>query len=202
MYFRIGRHHQKHPTQRTIQTSDITTIVAFALNTCIFRACNNTYKQIRGAGIGSQLSPALCNVAITLIEHSWHQIHNNLLQHTSTLRTIATSTTASLSTTNFSFTTRLSKPSSTTISLATLWNSNRWRIFISSVSTLTSHNAPSPTCNLPNPGKSGIPPPPGASAWLYQASNHSEWWKGLPVAWTSTVKVCVDCCCCQWWTRE
>ena len=78
----IGRHHRKHPTQRTIQTSDITTIVAFALNTCIFRACNNTYKQIRGAGIGSQLSPALCNVAITLIEHSWHQIHNNLLQHT------------------------------------------------------------------------------------------------------------------------
>ena len=78
----IGRHHRKHPTQRTIQTSDITTIVAFTLNTCIFRACNNTYKQIRGAGIGSQLSPALCNVAITLIEHSWHQIHNNLLQHT------------------------------------------------------------------------------------------------------------------------
>ena len=78
----IGRHHQKHPTQRTIQTSDITTIVAYALDTCIFRACNNTYKQNRGAGIGSQLSPALCNVAITLIEHSWHQIHNNLLQHT------------------------------------------------------------------------------------------------------------------------
>ena len=78
----IGRHHRKHPTQRTIQTSDIATIVAFALDTCIFRACNNTYKQIRGAGIGSQLSPALCNVAITLIEHSWHQIHNNLLQHT------------------------------------------------------------------------------------------------------------------------
>ena len=78
----IGRHHHKHPTQRTIQTSDITTIVAYALDTCIFRACNNTYKQILGAGIGSQLSPALCNVAITLIEHSWHQIHNNLLQHT------------------------------------------------------------------------------------------------------------------------
>ena len=77
----VGRHYTKPPTQRTIHTSDITTIVAFALNTCIFRACNNTYKQIRGAGIGSQLSPALCNVAITLIEHSWHQLHNNLLQH-------------------------------------------------------------------------------------------------------------------------
>ena len=78
----IGRHHARHPTQRTIHTSDIATIVASALNTCIFRACNHTYKQIRGAGTGSQLSPALCNVAITLIEHSWQQLHNNLLRHT------------------------------------------------------------------------------------------------------------------------
>ena len=70
------------PPHTTHHTADITTIVAYALDTCIFRARNNTYKQIRGAGIGSQLSPALCNVAITLIEHSWHQLHNNLLQHT------------------------------------------------------------------------------------------------------------------------
>ena len=39
-------------------------------------------QQIRGAGIGSHLSPALCNVAITLIEHSWQQLYNNLLHHT------------------------------------------------------------------------------------------------------------------------
>ena len=91
---------------------------------------------------------------------------------TSTLLTIAMSTTASLSTTNISFNTRLSKPSSATISLATQWNSSRWRTFISSVSTSTSHNAPSPTCNLHNPGKSGTPPRPGAGAWLCPASNH------------------------------
>ena len=57
----------------------------FALNTCVFRACNTTYKQIRGAGIGSQLSPALCNVAITLIEHSWFLSHpaiQTLIHHT------------------------------------------------------------------------------------------------------------------------
>ena len=78
----VGRHHSKHPTQLTLHTSDITTIVTFALNTCIFRACNNTYKQIREAGIGSQLSPALRNVAVALIEHSWRQLHNNLLHHT------------------------------------------------------------------------------------------------------------------------
>ena len=62
------------PTQRTLHITDITTIVFFALDTCIFRACHHTYKQIRGAGIGSQLPPALCNVAITLIECARHQL--------------------------------------------------------------------------------------------------------------------------------
>ena len=40
------------------------------------------YKQTRGAGIGCQLSPALCNVTGALIEHAWQQLHNNLLHHT------------------------------------------------------------------------------------------------------------------------
>ena len=34
------------------------------------------------AGIGSQLSPAFCNVAITLIERSWAQLHHSLADHT------------------------------------------------------------------------------------------------------------------------
>ena len=55
----IGRHHRKHPTQRTLHTADITTIVALALDSCIFKACNSYFLQVRGAGIGSQLSPAL-----------------------------------------------------------------------------------------------------------------------------------------------
>ena len=78
-------------------------------------------------------------------------------------------TTASLFKTNISYTIPPSKPSST--SSATQWNLNLWTTSTSWVSTSTSNNAPSPTCNLPNPGKSGIPPPPGASAWLCQASN-------------------------------
>ena len=40
------------------------------------------FLQVRGAGIGSQLSPALCNDAITLIEHSWHQLHHSLTDRT------------------------------------------------------------------------------------------------------------------------
>ena len=46
------------------------------LDTCVFRARTMYFQQVRGAGIGSQHSPALCNVAITLIEHSWHQLHH------------------------------------------------------------------------------------------------------------------------------
>ena len=78
----IGRHHHKHPTQRTLDTDDITTIVALALDSCIFKACNLYFLQVCGARIDSQHSPALCNVAITLIEHSWHQLHHSLTDHT------------------------------------------------------------------------------------------------------------------------
>ena len=74
----IGRHHRTHPTQCAIDTHDIPHIVCIALNTCIFQACTTFYQQTRGAGIGFQLSPALCNVAIALIEHSWAELQHNL----------------------------------------------------------------------------------------------------------------------------
>ena len=76
----IGQHHRRRPAQRTIDTEDIP-IVKIALDTCIFQACTTHYKQTRGAGIGPQLSPALCNVAITLSEHSWPQLHHSLTDH-------------------------------------------------------------------------------------------------------------------------
>ena len=43
----IGRHRRKHPTQRTLDTCDITTIVALALDSCIFKACNLYFLQVR-----------------------------------------------------------------------------------------------------------------------------------------------------------
>ena len=69
----IGRHYIHRPKH-------IPLIVQQALQPCIFQACHTNYQQIQGAGIGSQLSPALCNVAITLIEHSWHEAHHTFLQ--------------------------------------------------------------------------------------------------------------------------
>ena len=44
----IGQHHRRHPTQRTIDTNDITTIVALALDTCIFQACTTYFQQYKG----------------------------------------------------------------------------------------------------------------------------------------------------------
>ena len=78
----IGRHYIHHPQQRTIDTQHTPLIVQHALQSCVFKACNSYYKQIQGAGagIGSQLSPALCNVAITLIEHTWHTTYFTFLQ--------------------------------------------------------------------------------------------------------------------------
>ena len=76
----IGRHYIHHPQQRTLDTTHIPLIAQQALQSCIFQACHTYYQQIQGAGTGSQLSPALCNVAITLIEHSWHEAYHTFLQ--------------------------------------------------------------------------------------------------------------------------
>ena len=74
----IGRHHYRRPTQCTLHT-------AGHRNHCDLCAQHMYFpgmQHLRGAGIGSQLSPALCNAATTLIEHSWQQLHNNFLHNT------------------------------------------------------------------------------------------------------------------------
>ena len=79
----IGRHYIHHPHQRTLDTTHIPLFVQQALHSCIFQACHTYYQQIQGAGMGSQLSPALCNVAITLIEHAWRDTYHTFLQQPS-----------------------------------------------------------------------------------------------------------------------
>ena len=71
---------QCHPTCRLFHSCTTTLILQPTLDSCIFTACASTYKQIRGAGIGSQLSLALCNVATALIEHIWQEVHQTFLQ--------------------------------------------------------------------------------------------------------------------------
>ena len=79
----IGRHYIHHPQERTLDTAHIPLIFQQALHSCIFQACYTYFQQIQGAGMGSQLSPALCNVAITLIEHAWRDTYHTFLQQPS-----------------------------------------------------------------------------------------------------------------------
>lgn len=64
--FRRGAYRQK-----AIASSDIMDIVQAGLSTHIFSAVGTFWKQIQGAGIGSQISPSLSNLAVTLVERAW-----------------------------------------------------------------------------------------------------------------------------------
>ena len=37
------------------------------------------FKQQRGAAIGNQISPSLANIAVSYLEHQWHQKHRDAL---------------------------------------------------------------------------------------------------------------------------
>ena len=62
-----------------IQPSDIMTIVQSSLQSHIFQAMNVIWHQIRGAGIGSHISPTISNLAVTLIERAWTQSYEQIL---------------------------------------------------------------------------------------------------------------------------
>ena len=47
--------------------------------THFFTALGVVWCQIRGAGIGSQISPTLSNLAVTLIERSWSSTYQEVL---------------------------------------------------------------------------------------------------------------------------
>ena len=54
-------------------------IVQKSLTTHYFLALNRVWHQIRGAGIGSQISPILSNLAVTMVEHSWQDTFSQFL---------------------------------------------------------------------------------------------------------------------------
>ena len=73
----VDTHTHTHPE---IQSS-LPTLAVITANIPHNGHCTRTTSP-RLSGIGSQLPPALCNAAITLIEHSWHQLHHPLTDHT------------------------------------------------------------------------------------------------------------------------
>ena len=75
----VGKIHKAPRKTRVIQPSDILTIVQSSLQSHIFQAVHVIWHQIRGAGIGSHISPTLSNLAVTMIERTWFQTYEQIL---------------------------------------------------------------------------------------------------------------------------
>ena len=75
----VGKFHKAPRKTRVIQPTDILTIVQSSLQSHIFQAVNVIWHQIRGAGIGSHISPSLSNLAVTMIERTWFQTYQQIL---------------------------------------------------------------------------------------------------------------------------
>ena len=75
----VGKFHKAPRKTKVIQPQDILTIVQSSLQSHIFQAMNVIWHQIRGAGIGSHISPTISNLAVTLIERAWTQSYEEIL---------------------------------------------------------------------------------------------------------------------------
>ena len=64
---------------KCLYVSDIFEIVQPSLTSHIFSALGCFWRQIGGAGIGSQISPSLSNLAVTLVERSWSESFAEIL---------------------------------------------------------------------------------------------------------------------------
>ena len=75
----VGKIHKAPKKTKVISPDDVFTIAQGSLSCHIFQAVNVIWQQIRGAGIGSQISPSLSNLAVTIVERSWTQVFKEVL---------------------------------------------------------------------------------------------------------------------------
>ena len=64
---------------RSIKVDDLFIIVKASLTSHYFTALGSIWRQIRGAGIGSQISPTISNLAVTMVERAWQHSFEALL---------------------------------------------------------------------------------------------------------------------------
>ena len=141
-------------TQRTLDTNNITTIVALALDTCICERALPIFNRYGGLGLDPNSlrrsamppSPSSSTPGSSSITPSWTTPR-------STSPTTGTWTTASSPSTRTFSPTSPSKLSSARTSLATPWNWNQWMTCTYSASMSTSTSAPSPTSHPTHLGK-------------------------------------------------
>ena len=77
----IGQHHRRHPTQHTVDTNDIPPHCAHSAGYMHFPSLHHLLQTKPRGWYWLPTSLALCNVAITLIEHSWTQLHHSHTDH-------------------------------------------------------------------------------------------------------------------------
>ena len=65
---------------KSIRVDDLYIIVKASLSSHYFGALGNIWRQVRGAGIGSQISPTISNLAVTMVERAWHHSFQNFLR--------------------------------------------------------------------------------------------------------------------------
>ena len=50
-----------------------------SLHASLFSHMKKVFKHKRGSAIGNQISPSLANIAVSYLEHQWHQQHKDAL---------------------------------------------------------------------------------------------------------------------------
>ena len=63
-----------------IWLKDLCQLCELSLHTSFFSHTKKVFKQQRGSAIGNQISPSLANIAVSYLEHQWHQKHKDALE--------------------------------------------------------------------------------------------------------------------------
>ena len=62
-----------------IWLQDLCQLCELSLHTSLFSHMKKVFKQQRGSAINNQISPSLPNIAVSYLEHQWHQRHKDAL---------------------------------------------------------------------------------------------------------------------------
>ena len=75
------RQFKRHKIRRGVfNLEDLCQLCELFLHASSFSHMKKVFKQQRGSAIGNQSSPSLVNIAVSYLEHQWHQKHQDALE--------------------------------------------------------------------------------------------------------------------------
>ena len=74
-----GSYKRRKTRTGVIWLDDLLSICQLSLSTSLFSQMNRMFKQQRGSAIGNQISPSLANVAVSFLEQTWYEKHQEKL---------------------------------------------------------------------------------------------------------------------------